>query len=149
MLYKLLTLATAASICGSVALYRNNKLTNPTRLWSGIIVNHALYTEGSTNEMVVEFAVFNDGSVPAAVNPCIDRSTLVINGASLSGKDLDWFHFNLGNGPRSLDPLPAGKGTGVTKGGLGQLFPKADVYTVVWKGDCFESQPVSFRVMPR
>ena len=131
-------------LCGS-----KKTQTNAAHIWSGITVNHALYTEGWTNQVVIDFAVFNDGGVPVAVNPCIDRSTFVVNGAQLTGKDLEWFSFNLGNGPRSIDPLQPGQGTYIEKGGFGDLFQKPGVYNVAWKSDCFESQPIFFRVMPR
>jgi hypothetical protein len=119
------------------------------KLWAAITVNHPLYTEGWMNEMVMDFAVFNEGKLPAAVNPCFEHSTLVINGAELTGKDLDWFRFNISNGPRAKDPLPSGRGVYAAKNGNGQLFQKPGVYNVVWKSDCFESSPVVFRVMPR
>lgn len=150
MLHRLSTLSAVAFIGLSVIFCGSKKQqTKSNPIWAGITVNHALYTEGWTNEMVIDFAVFNDGNAPAAVNPCIDRSTLLINGAQLTGKDLEWFSFNLGNGPRSVDPLAAGSGTYVVKGGFGQLFQKPGVYNVVWQSDCFESQRVFFRVMPR
>lgn len=120
-----------------------------TKLWAGITVNHPLYTEGSTNEVVMDFAVFNDSTLPAAVNPCFDHSTLVINGAELAGKDREWFLFNIGNGPRATDPLQSGRGAYAAKTGLGQLFQKPGIYQVVWKSDCFESSPIVLRVMPR
>jgi hypothetical protein len=149
MFHKLYTLSAVFLIGLSVIFCGSKKQqTKSNRIWAGITVNHALYTEGWTKEMVIEFAVFNDGNAPAAVNPCIDGSTLLINGAQLAGKDLEWFSFNLVNGPRSVDPLPAGSGTSVVKNGFAQLFQKPGVYNVVWKSDCFESQPVFFRVMP-
>jgi hypothetical protein len=148
MLHKLSTVLAVAFIGLSVIFCGSKKQeTNSNHNWAGMTFNHALYT--GTNEMVIEFAVFNDGNVPVAANPCIDHSTLLINGAQLTGKDLEWFSFNLVNGPRSADPLPAGDGTSVSKGGLGQVFQKPGVYNVIWKSDCFESQPVYFRVMPR
>lgn len=119
------------------------------KLWAGITVNHPLYTQGWTNEMVMDFAVFNESKLPATVNPCFDHSTLIINGAELTGKDLELFRFNLGNGLRAIDPLPSGRGIYAVKHGLGQLFQKPAIYKVVWKSDCFESSPVVFRVMPR
>lgn len=119
------------------------------KLWAGITVNHPLYTEGWTKEMVMDFAVFNDSKLPAVVSPCFDNSTLVINGAELTGRDRDWFSFNLANGPRSTNPLAPGRGTYGTKTGLGQLFQKPGIYNVAWKSDCFESSPIVFRVMPR
>jgi hypothetical protein len=119
------------------------------KLWAGLSVNHALYTSGWTNEMVMEFAVLNEGTKPAAINPCIDHSTLVVNGAELTGKDRQWFSFNLANGPRPNDPLPAARGTSIVKSGFGQFFDRPGIYKVVWKSDCFESYPVTFRVMPR
>jgi hypothetical protein len=150
MLHKLSTVSIVAFLGLSVIFCGSKKQqTGSNHTWAGVTFNHALYTEGWTNDMVIEFAVFNDGNAPVAANPCIDRSTLLINGAQLTGKDLEWFSFNLVNGPRSPDPLPAGNGTGVSKGGFGQLFQKPGVYTVIWKSDCFESQPVFFRVMPR
>ena len=121
----------------------------PAHIWAAITINHALQTEGWTNQIVFDFSVFNDGGVPAAVNACIDGSTFVINGTPLAGKDLEWFSFNLGNGPRSVDPLPPGSGTSISKGGFGELFQKPGVYNVIWKSDCFDSPPVVFRVMPR
>ena len=150
MFHKLSTFSAIGLIGLSIVFCGSNKeQTNSTHVWAGMTVNHALYTAGWMNEMVIDFAVFNDGNAPAVVNPCIDRSTFVINGIQLSGKDFEWFAFNFGNGPRSIDPLPAGKGTYIEKGGFGQFFQKPGVYRVVWKSDCFESQPVFFRVMPR
>ena len=112
MLHKLSTASAVAFIGLSVIFCGSKKQqTKSNHTWAGITFNHALYTEGWTNEMVIDFAVFNDGNAPVAVNPCIDRSTLLINGAQLTGKDLEWFSFNLGNGPRSVDPLPVGGGT--------------------------------------
>ena len=149
MIEKLSTLSTVGLIGLSMIFCGSKKeQTSSTHLWAGMTVNHALYTEGGMNEMVIDFAVFNDGNTPAAVNPCIDHSTFVINGTQLSGKDSEWFAFSLVNGPRSTDPLPPGKGTYIVKGGFGQIFQKPGIYNVVWKSDCFESQPVFFRVVP-
>jgi hypothetical protein len=131
-------------LCGS-----QKQESNATSLWAGITVNHPLYTQGWTNEMVVDFAVFNEGKLPAAVNGCFDQSTLAINGAELTGKDLESFRFNLSNGPRAKDPLPSGRGVYAVKNGLGQFFQKPGIYRVVWKSACFESSAVVFRVMPR
>ena len=150
MLHKL-SIFSAITIIGLSAIFCGSKQqsTNSNHIWAGISLNHALYTEGWTNEMVIEFAVFNEGSAPATVNPCIDRSTLIVNGVQLSGTDYGWFAFNLVNGPRAVDPLQSNSGTYLGKGGFGQFFQKPGVYTVVWKSDCFESQPTFFRVMPR
>jgi hypothetical protein len=123
--------------------------TKAAHFWAAITINHPLQFEGWTNQIVFDFAVFNDGGVPIAVNPCINRSTFIINGAPLAGKDVEWFSFNLGNGPRTIDPLPPGQGTYIEKGDFGQPFQKPGVYSVVWKSDCFESPPLVFRVMPR
>jgi len=128
--------------------YQKTESSAP-HIWAAITVNDPLPAEGSTNQIVFHFAVFNDGGVAVAVNPCIDGSTFAINGALLKGKDLEWFSFNIGNGPRSVDPLPPGSGTSITKDGWGAFFQKPGVYSVVWKSDCFESPPVVFRVTPR
>ena len=128
--------------------YQKTESSAP-HVWAAIAVNDPLPAEGGTNQIVFTFAVFNDGVVAVAVNPCIGRSTFVINGALLEGKDLEWFSFNLGNGPRSVDPLPPGSGTSITRGGFGAFFQKPGIYSVVWKSDCFESPPVVFRVTPR
>ena len=128
---------------------RKQPQTTAGKFWAAITINHPLQTEGWTNQIVFDFAVFNDSGAPIAVNPCINRSTFVINGAPLAGNDLAWFSFNLGNGPRTIDPLRPGEGTYIEKSGFDGPFQKPGVYSVVWKSDCFESQPLVFRVMPR
>src|SRR5262252_11240532 len=119
--------------------------TNPPHFWAGLTVNHALYSEGSMGEMVIDFALFNDGQEPASINACIDRSTLVINDVQLSENKFERFSFYLSNGPRSVGPLAAGKGTHISKSGFEEFFQKPGLYKVVWKSNCFESASVSFR----
>jgi len=158
MIYQRLTLLivviiSLASICcgikksPSALQWRPDGQMNSNHLWAGMTVNHSLFTPGSVDQMLIEFSVFNDGKTTVAANPCISRSTLVVNGNELSWRDAEWFAFNLANGLRSGDPLAAGVGSSFGKSGMGRLFHKPGLYNVVWKSDCFEAQPVSFRVM--
>lgn len=144
----LLTIVTALGL--SLFVYGSTKQeTEHPQIWAAISVPEPIFYEGWTNQIIMDFAVVNDGGKPFVVTPCINTSKLVINGEELSGKDLDDFHFNLNNGPRETsNPLPPGRGFSFNKS-IGHYFQRPGVYSVVWKGDCFESSPVVFRVMPR
>lgn len=131
-------------ICGST-----KQETEHPKIWAAISVPHPLFYEGWTNEVVMDFAIFNSSDKPFLVSPCINSSKLVINGEELKGKDLDVFYFILNNGPREqYKPFPSGRGFYFNKA-VGHYFQKPGIYSVAWRGDCFESAPLVFRVMPR
>jgi len=109
--------------------------------WAALTVNHAVFSQGATNDLMLEFTLINDSA--EVLDPKITDSRLIINGKELTDSAVI-----LRNVPRArFDPLPPG---GKVQFGcaLGKYFAKPGVYLVSWNGTNFRSPLVAFQVLP-
>ena len=114
------------------------------KLWAGISAFspnstlNALFTVQDTEQLMIGFAVMNDGAKPVSFNR--GETELVVNGKPLAG-----FGDGFREGP-VWDRIVPGKPFGAALG-LGKHFAEPGVYKIQWRGKGFESAVSEFRVV--
>jgi hypothetical protein len=111
-------------------------------LWAALTVNHAVFRQGQTKDLNIEFTLVNDGDM--VLDPEIAGSRIIINEKELPDSALI-----LGNGPRDVrfDALPPGEHLQFGYP-LGSYFEQPGTYRVSWRGTSFRSPVLVFRVLP-
>ena len=112
------------------------------KLWAAISVSDPLFQKGWTKDLMIHFALVNDGV--KTVQPKVGSWRLVIN-----GEELDDSTHIFGNGPRDArwNELPARESLRFGYA-LEKYFSEPGIYRVSWRGEGFETLPIEFRVMP-
>lgn len=111
------------------------------QLWAAISVPEPIVISGRLKQFHVTFALANDGT--KAIDPKVDSWRLVVN-----GKEHPDSQFTFGNGPRDRrwKSLPPGDHLFFTYA-IQDWFKTPGTYTIVWRGEGFETAPVVFRVL--
>ncbi len=112
-----------------------------TGLWAATSVPEPLVTSSRLKQFQVHFAMLNEGE--RHIDPGVSAWRLQIN-----GKDHPDSQLTFANGPRDerWKSLPAHQYLRFAYA-IGDWFKKPGTYSIVWKGDDFESPPVVFRVL--
>jgi hypothetical protein len=116
-----------------------NQVSQP-RLWAGISAEQPLYTDDGRRNVVINFALVNDGD--QAVLPEVEQSTLYINDEMIGPGHL----FAPSEGVASLEP---GAGTTYSIGLAHSTLNKPGVYKITWEGKSFKAGPIEVRILPR
>jgi len=111
------------------------------KLWAAITVPRPLLETDQLKQFFVSFALANDGN--AAVDPKTLTWQLLVN-----GKEHPDCRFTFANGPRDKqwESLPPGHHLLFTYS-IGEWSKEPGTYTIIWKGEGFESAPIVFRVL--
>ena len=111
-------------------------------LWGALSVNHAVFKQGQTKDLRIEFTLVNDGD--KAIDPKIAESRIVINGKEVVDPGLI-----LGSDHKDVrfNALPPGDHLqfGLV---LGDRFKEPGIYRVSWKGTGFQSPEIMLRILP-
>jgi hypothetical protein len=116
-----------------------NQVSQP-RLWAGISAEQPLYTDDGRRNVVINFALVNDGD--QTVLPEVEQSTLYINNGMISPGQL----FTPTEEVASLEP---GAGTTYSIGLAHSTLNKPGVYKITWEGKSFRAGPIEVRILPR
>lgn len=113
------------------------------KLRASISVRQSSFRKSETKNLVVFFAVFNDGG--SVVNPNVEASHFFINGV----EPKDW-RAVISNGVRGsfFKSLPPGRSLQFTYALGSRYFQKPDVYKVRWESQNFRAPDITFRVLP-
>ena len=114
-----------------------------TKLWAALSVSQPLFQEGWTNDLMIHFTLVNDGSEPVNAEELINASKIIVN-----GEEWEDSGFIFGNGPRPADPVLRPGRYRLFTIARGGRFQRPGIYQVVWRGESFESSPITFRIMP-
>jgi hypothetical protein len=110
------------------------------KLWAAISVTEPLVVGDRLQQFVVFFALANDGGT--AIDPKDETWRLMVN-----GREHPDSQFIFSNGPRDQGKsLRPGEHILFTYA-MGERFKEPGTYTIIWKGERFESAPVVFRVV--
>lgn len=115
-----------------------NQVSQP-RLWAGISAEQPLYTDDGRRNVVINFALVNDGD--QTVLPEVEQSTLYINERMISPGQL----FT----PSEVASLEPGAGTTYSIGLAHSTLNKPGVYKITWEGKSFKAGPIEVRILPR
>jgi len=114
----------------------------PRNLWAAVSVNHAVFKQGQTKDLSVEFTLVNDGA--KVIDPKIAESRILINGAELSVSGSI-----LSQGLKDAQVKALSPGANLQFGVvLGDHFTAPGTYRVSWKGTGFQSPETVIRVLP-
>jgi hypothetical protein len=124
-------------VAGSPAAHPQGKL------WAAVTLNHSVLEQGEPKDLSIELTVVNDSD--QTIDPKIAESRIVINGQDLADSARI-----LSDSPRDTrySALPPGGYLRFVYA-LGDHFERPGVYRVSWRGECFRSPEVIFRVLPR
>lgn len=126
---------------GEPVLQRPSAIAAKGLLWAAIGLSKPLVTCDQLQQSQLTFSLVNEGETP--IDPKVNSWRLSVNGKEHPDSSLVFQ-----NGPRDTrwQLLPPGNHLSFSHA-LGNWLKRPGVYTIVWKGDGFESAPFTFRVL--